>query len=195
MLLELNMQHTPPSTYILRELIDIPVAEPVSWWPGFEYLPTGWWYLIIILSVITIVLMSIALRNVWKNRYRREAIAALTIMMKPYQKTVLCPTQKADQQVAIQLFYLLKQVLMHIEPKTAKLADNVILIHLDTLMVHKNKHFQWQGKIGQRWIASLYNPNIQLSQAEVETLNKQSKQWLKLHKNQFSICTSSFFKG
>lgn len=181
------MQHTAPSTYILRNLIEVQTSDAVSWWPGFEHLPTGWWYVIALVSLITIAVVMIAIRHAWKNRYRREALTALqSIMLNNRQANSAC-----NQVTAEQHFYTLKQVLAYIKPESAKLANNAVLDRLDEL----TKNNTWQNELGQRWIDSLYNPNVKLSNNDIQHLNKQSQHWLKQHKNQFAFKPLSFLKG
>lgn len=185
------MQHTPPSTYILRDLIDVHTTEPVSWWPGFENLPTGWWVMIAILTLCIIVLLVIAIRYGWKNRYRREALNALKMIASNVKKQSNVATNKA---IAQEFFYTLKQVLFYIEPGSAKLSDQSVLIQLDNLMKH-HKSKLWQGELGKRWIASLYDPNIHLSDQEITLLQQQSEHWIKRHSNTFTLQPLSLLKG
>ncbi len=60
---------------------------------------------------------------------------------------------------------------------------------MDKLISHQSKNdaFSWQSDIGQRWINSLYNPNICLSESEMTTLVQQLILWINGHRNQFSI--------
>ncbi|WP_144213229.1 DUF4381 domain-containing protein [Shewanella donghaensis] len=184
------MQHSPPSTYILRDLVDVNTVEPVSWWPGFELLPTGWWYVLVFGVLILMTLLIIRLHYVWKNRYRNEAINA--IRQQIYQTNSKNGTESEPPQYlqhnTQQIFFILKQVLIYIEPQSAKLADTSVLINLDKLINHRSKHDteQWQGELGQRWIASLYNPHVRLSDDELILLTRKAIFWLKYHRNHFS---------
>ncbi|MDX2321247.1 MAG: DUF4381 domain-containing protein [Moritella sp.] len=184
------MQHIPPSTYILRELIDVQTADAVSWWPGFENLPTGWWVMIAILTLSAVVLVIIAFSYAWKNRYRGEALSALKIIASPAKNK---SDADANQAIAEQIFFTLKQVLFYIDSSSAKLADSSVLNRLDKLMKHKTN--TWQGELGQRWIASLYDPNIHLTNEEITRLQQQSQHWIKRHHNTFSLLPLSLLKG
>ncbi|MCL1043855.1 DUF4381 domain-containing protein [Shewanella electrodiphila] len=181
------MQHNPPSTYILRELVDVYPVDAVSWWPGFEQLPTGWWCLLVITSVLIVTAVIIGLNYRWQNRYRAEAILAIKQIMLGHQ--VIQPEPKTQAMLNQQLFFVLKQVLTYVEPQTAKLADNSVLNAMDKLISHQSKNdaFSWQSDVGQRWINSLYNPNICLSESEMTTLVQQLILWINGHRNQFSI--------
>ncbi|GLS91167.1 hypothetical protein GCM10007916_22360 [Psychromonas marina] len=185
------MPHTPPSTYILRDLIEVQTSDAVSWWPGIDHLPIGWWYVLTLLSLMSIVMVLITLRHVWKNRYRREALTALQIIMSNKKNSQTKAESVINQTAAEQHFYTLKQVLFYLEPHSATLADNAVLVHLDRLI----KSNTWQSELGQRWINSLYNPNVNLSHDDIHRLNKQSQHWLKHHKNQFSFKPLQLLKG
>lgn len=193
------MQHTPPSTYILRNLVDVQVAPPLPWWPGVESLPTGWWAMLIIISLVTVVLFIIGLVHCWKNRYRREAILALRVMQvnSSSNQTELEQQLTINHHAAQQLFYILKQVLVYICPKSANLSGNSVLTELDALIEGKNNQavFKWQDDLGQRWIACLYNPKIHLSHQDIVSLTKHSRHWLKSHKNQFGFRFLSLIRG
>lgn len=179
------MQHTPPSTHILRDLIDVQAIDAVPWWPGFADLPTGWWYIMLVCTVIILILIAVAIKYTWQNRYRREACFALKNMMNKSgysNSNALNGDQKSNPASAQQLFYLLKQVLIYIKPRSAKLSDNTVLIMLDEL-IKPSESWRWQNELGQRWMASLYNPNLCLTNNEMAILCQQSQHWLKSHKN------------
>ncbi|HDM8140995.1 TPA: DUF4381 domain-containing protein, partial [Vibrio harveyi] len=61
--------HTPPSTYILRELHDVAVPESVSWVPQ----TIGWKILAVIGAIVLMYLGYRLLHHWWDNRYRKEA--------------------------------------------------------------------------------------------------------------------------
>ena len=62
----------------VKQLVDIPLPEPISWWP----ISTGW-YVVLIAILLVIGLLIVRKRRRWvKNRYRRVAyreLQALTL--------------------------------------------------------------------------------------------------------------------
>lgn len=178
------MQHTPPSTYILRDLIDVQAAPSVSWWPGFEQLPIGWWFLIALASLLIFALSAMALRHIYKNRYRREALNAVRdIMLNAQYNNAGKHPQNQNQQISEQLFYTLKQVLFYLDPQTAKLNDNAFFNKLDACC----EQGIWQTALTERWMNSLYHPNSDLNDADISCLVKKSKQWIRNHRNHFPL--------
>lgn len=71
------VEHTPPSTYILRDLHDVAIPTSVSWMPQ----TIGWKILGIILLLVAIYLAYRLALRWWSNRYRKEALQELMVLM------------------------------------------------------------------------------------------------------------------
>ncbi len=109
--------HTPPSTYILRELHDVAVPESLSWVPQ----TIGWKILAVIGAIVLMYLGYRLLHHWWDNRYRKEAIEAISRL------------NPDDASMPKALFSILKIVLIHLDSSHARLFDTAFLRKLDAL--------------------------------------------------------------
>lgn len=169
------MQHTPPSTYILRNMKEVAPLEPVPFWPGFEHLPTGWWCAMIAFLAIGIYLAVRYIRFRWNNRYRHEALSALAELEQHIH------TSPEHDKHGKRLFFIIKQVLAYLNPQYASLNDHQVLTILTQMSGGDAQTSTWQSEIGERWISSLYSSKTKLNQNELLTLNSMAKQWVLSH--------------
>ena len=65
----MSVEHSPPSTYILRELHDVAVPDSISWMPQ----TIGWKVVSVLLMIGAIYLSYRFALRWWNNRYRGEA--------------------------------------------------------------------------------------------------------------------------
>lgn len=72
----MTVEHTPPSTYILRELHDVAIPNSVSWAPQ----TIGWKILGVILLLAALYLAYRLALRWWNNRYRKEALNELMLL-------------------------------------------------------------------------------------------------------------------
>ncbi|MBY7994289.1 DUF4381 domain-containing protein [Vibrio fluvialis] len=92
------MTPSPPSSYMLRALKEVPIPDPVGWWPQ----ALGWQLLLILLAILTVYIIYLRVQHWWCNRYRREAIEALTRLSSD---DALWP-QKMHKIVKVVMVYL-----------------------------------------------------------------------------------------
>jgi len=155
--------HTPPSTYILRDLHDVTVPESVSWWPQ-----TIGWKLLALVVLLALVYWSYkALRHWWNNRYRSEALTALNEL------------NPQDNDTGKRLFSILKVVLVYLNSGNARLFDAAFLGKLDELSLGQPT---FNDQTAKQWQQSLVNPNIELSSEQNAELIKRAQVWLKQHR-------------
>lgn len=155
--------HTPPSTYILRDLHDVTVPESVSWWPQ-----TIGWKLLALVVLLALVYWSYkALRYWWNNRYRREALTALNEL------------NPQDNDTGNRLFSILKIVLVYLDSGNARLFDDAFLDKLNELSPER---LAFNDQIAKQWQQSLVNPNIKLNPEQHAELIKRAQVWLKQHR-------------
>ncbi len=155
--------HTPPSTYILRDLHDVTVPESVSWWPQ-----TIGWKLLALVVLLALVYWSYkALRHWGNNRYRREALTALNEL------------NPQDNDTGNRLFSILKIVLVYLDSGNARLFDAAFLDKLDELSPDQPAFNDQTAKL---WQQSLVNPSIELSSEQNAELIKRAQVWLKQHR-------------
>ena len=158
----MSIEHSPPSTYILRELHDVTVPGSVSWVPQ----TIGWKIVLAVLIVIAGYVCYRWLQRWWHNRYRTEAIAALN------QLAVEQP------QFDDSLFSVLKIVLVYLDPANAKLFSTPFLQKLDGL---SKGRCSFNDELSHKWVESLVNPAIVLDDGEREVLRQRALLWVKTH--------------
>ncbi|MGR5065035.1 DUF4381 domain-containing protein [Photobacterium sp. DNB22_13_2] len=158
----MSIEHSPPSTYILRELYDVAVPDSVSWMPQ----TIGWKILLVLLIVIAGYVCYRLLQRWWHNRYRAEAIAALNHL------------SIEDPQFEDTLFSILKIVLVYLDPTNAKLFSTSFLQQLDAL---SEGRCSFDDELSQKWIQSLVDPAASLDDEEREVLRQRALQWVKFH--------------
>lgn len=155
--------HTPPSTYILRDLHDVTVPESVSWWPQ----TIGWKLLALVVLLVLVHWSYKALRHWWNYRYRREALTALNEL------------NPQDNDTGNRLFSILKIVLVYLDSGNARLFDDAFLDKLDELSPEQPA---FNDQIAKQWQQSLVNPNIKLNPEQHAELIKRAQVWLKQHR-------------
>lgn len=156
--------HTPPSTYILRDLHDVAVPESVSWWPQ----TTGWKIFAVLCFVLFLYGVYRFVSHWWKNRYRSEAIQAIAQL------------QVNDANDTKQLFSILKIVLIYLDNTNAPLFDEQFLKKLDEL---NPNGVQFNDDISTRWVRSVFNPNMALESSERKLLMERAINWVNTHDN------------
>lgn len=173
--------HTPPSTYILRDIVDVVVPESVAWWPQ----TIGWKILAFMILVGCLVWGYHRIKLWWQNRYRREALQALATL-----------NLGLPRESATSLLTILKAVLVYLEPQNSALFGDALLQKLDSLLpsatlssvkgdaeVKSDADFQYQGEIGKKWLAVSLSSQRSLTEPELVTLIAHTRKWLLLHRN------------
>ncbi|AJR08791.1 DUF4381 domain-containing protein [Photobacterium gaetbulicola] len=166
----MSIEHSPPSTYILRELHDVTVPESVSWMPQ----TIGWKVLLVLLCVIAGYLCYRRLVRWWHNRYRAEARTAITRL--PMHRGLEGSADSGAFDGA--LFSILKIVLVYLEPANAKLFGHAFLQKLDEL---GNGRVTFKDELGTRWVQSLVDPSITLGREEQALLREKALCWIREH--------------
>ncbi|MGF1777987.1 DUF4381 domain-containing protein [Vibrio nomapromontoriensis] len=164
------MEHKPPSTYILREMVDVDIPESISWFPQ----TLGWKIVAVVLVAILLVVIAKLVKHWWKNRYRGEALQAIQ------QVNVLEP--KAEYQ----LFLVIKAVLRYREKEAAALYGVDFLTTLDRMnpgspVWAPNDHCHVDEHLGMQWMESIVNPKSTLTPEQKQALVSELKQWILHH--------------
>lgn len=172
------IQHTPPSTYLLRDFVDVTIPESVSWMPQ----TVGWKVLGALLLIVFALLVIRTIDNWWHNRYRREALNALRRI------------EKLGYGVEDALFSVLKVVLVHVHYSNAKLFGRAFLKVLDeTTPNSKSSKVKLDGvlypvkfddDLGERWLVTLISKESTLSESERSLMMMRSQYWVKHHSNE-----------
>ncbi|MEH0688152.1 DUF4381 domain-containing protein [Vibrio cholerae] len=157
----MSVTHTPPSTYILRDLHDVAVPASISWWPQ----TLGW-------KLVALFILLAALyggyryaRFWWRNRYRQEALGAIARL------------ELSDPQFATQLFHIIKVVLVYLDSGNSPLFGVPFTDKLNAICVDT----PFDPSLAERWMNHLVNPAAPLSDHDKQALIAQSKQWLSRH--------------
>ncbi|MEZ8884146.1 DUF4381 domain-containing protein [Vibrio splendidus] len=165
------VEHTPPSTYILRELHDVAIPDSVSWAPQ----TIGWKILGVILLLVAIYLAyRLALRS-WNNRYRKEALQELMVL------------DARDKNSTERTFKVLKVVLRYLDSSNAKLFGKAYVNRLNAYLpgsanTSENSNAFFADEVSELWMQSLIDPNVRLSFEQRLEVIQTAMMWLKLHK-------------
>ncbi|AUL97832.1 DUF4381 domain-containing protein [Vibrio vulnificus] len=163
----MTIQHTPPSTYILRELHDVAVPESVSWLPQ----TVGWKVLAIIGGLVLLYIGYRYLRFRWDNRYRAEALQAIAQL------------DPKDPAMASELFSIVKQVLIYHDSGYARLFGDAFLAVLNQLIPTQPL---FDDELAIQWVQSTVNANVPLSESARATLKARAALWVKSHQEKAS---------
>lgn len=155
------VEHTPPSTYILRELHDVTVPDSVSWMPQ----TIGWKILGGLLLIFVGYLVYRYCINWWDNRYRQEAIKAIDGL------------DNGSDSLPHDVFAVLKVVLVHLNSSNANLFGQNFIVALDSRLERP----LFNDDVSSRWIHSLVNPTVQFEREEREIICERAVTWLKTH--------------
>lgn len=163
------MTHTPPSSinsYLLKDMVEVAIPESISWWPQ-----TLGWQLIALALIAWLIFYSYKkLMQYRNNRYRREALHALSQI-----------SGEDTAQQARHLFLILKACLNHLDTRNAKLSGSAFLTALDTYA--SQEQAQFASELGQRWQHDLLVPagQTQLQPADINQLTEMAKSWVASH--------------
>jgi len=165
------VEHTPPSTYILRELHDVAIPDSVSWAPQ----TIGWKILGVILLLVAIYLAYRLAQKWWNNRYRKEALQELMIL------------DARDKNSTERTFKVLKVVLRYLDSSNAKLFGQAYVNRLNAYLpvsanTSENSNAFFADEISELWMQSLIDPNVRLSFEQRLEVIQTAMMWLKCHK-------------
>ncbi|MEZ8406844.1 DUF4381 domain-containing protein [Vibrio splendidus] len=165
------VEHTPPSTYILRELHDVAIPDSVSWAPQ----TIGWKILGVILLLVAIYLAYRLALRWWNNRYRKEALQELVLL------------DARDKNSTERTFKVLKVVLRYLDSSNAKLFGQAYVNRLNAYLpvsanTSENSNAFFADEISELWMQSLIDPNVRLSFEQRLEVIQTAMMWLKLHK-------------
>ena len=159
----MTTQPTPPSTYILKQLHDVGLPEPVSWWPQ----TIGWK----ILLGIGLVLLSIWLyqqgRSWWTNRYRREALAVT--------ESLDIHSPKFEYQV----FVIIKRVMGYLNCADQAAYGEGFLQALYAYIPHDDS--KMEPELADKWMLSLNSSKQALNMEEKQRIHQYCLHWIKEH--------------
>ncbi|PTO64599.1 DUF4381 domain-containing protein [Vibrio splendidus] len=165
------VEHTPPSTYILRELHDVAIPDSVSWAPQ----TIGWKILGVILLLVAIYLAYRLALRWWNNRYRKEALQELVLL------------DARDKNSTERTFKVLKVVLRYLDSSNAKLFGQAYVNRLNAYLpgsanTSENSNAFFADEVSKLWMQSLIDPNVRLSFEQRLEVIQTAMMWLKLHK-------------
>ncbi|OEF83413.1 DUF4381 domain-containing protein [Vibrio breoganii] len=165
--------HTPPQSYMLRNIIEVSVEPSVSWMPQ----TIGWKVVAGIAFASAMVWFFKSFQRWWSNRYRREAIASLGLLLQAC-KTAQEEDKAYHQQISQDVYSVLRTVLLAVNPQTRSLYGLPFLQSLDAQTKPGLDVFasQWS-----HWPQSLLVQQNALSKAELLALIADSQAWVKRH--------------
>ncbi|MCG6402815.1 DUF4381 domain-containing protein [Vibrio fluvialis] len=156
------MTPSPPSSYMLRELKEVPIPDPVGWWPQ----ALGWQLLLILLAILTVYVIYQRAQHWWRNRYRREAIEALARLSSD---DALWP-QKMHQ--------IVKVVMVYLDSKNAAVYGQSLLRQMDS-------YYQGNVNMAQnanfvQWVICLEDPKA--TNPDFAAIHAALRAWLLNHR-------------
>lgn len=171
------VEHTAPSTYILRELHDVTIPESVSWVPQ----TIGWKVLGVALLLVAFYLAYRIALKWWNNRYRKEALNELILL------------DARDKNSTERTFKVLKVVLRYLDSSNAKLFGQAYVNRLNAyLPVGANTNTSsafFADEVSGLWMQSLIDPNVRLTFEQRLEVIQTAMTWLKLHKPEIQMTT------
>ncbi|MCF7502843.1 DUF4381 domain-containing protein [Vibrio sp. L3-7] len=171
------VEHTAPSTYILRELHDVTIPESVSWVPQ----TIGWKILGVALLLVAFYLAYRIALKWWNNRYRKEALNELILL------------DARDKNSTERTFKVLKVVLRYLDSSNAKLFGQAYVNRLNAyLPVGANTDTSsafFADEVSGLWMQSLIDPNVRLTFEQRLEVIQTAMTWLKLHKLEIQMTT------
>ncbi|MEZ9177716.1 DUF4381 domain-containing protein [Vibrio kanaloae] len=165
------VEHTPPSTYILRELRDVTIPDSVSWFPQ----TIGWKILGVALLLAAFYLAYRLALRWWNNRYRKEALKALMVL------------DARDKNSTERTFKVLKVVLRYLDRSNAKLFGQAYVNRLNAYLpvnagTSTKSNAFFTDEVSGLWMQSLIDPKVRLSFEQRLEVIQTAMMWLKLHK-------------
>lgn len=157
--------HAPPSNYMLRNMSEVTIPDHVSWFPQ----TIGWKIVAAILIVVALYYVIQSIRRWWNNRYRREAMALMTVMQASINST----------RLPLDIFEVMKAVLVYLNPQKANAFGEKFLTDLDEYRSPQTTLFN--DDLGQKWMRSLVQKQYPLSKQELSALMTLCQQWLVEH--------------
>lgn len=156
-------QPAPPSTYILRDLIDVDLPDHVSWMPQ----TIGWKLVGLALLAVLIWWSYKTAKKWWFNRYRHEAI----------RMTEQLQTQ--DPKFEYKAFVIMKRVMGYVYPEQKALFGETFM---DALNAYPTETpLQLDVELGQDWMKALSSQRDALSDAQKNTLKAYMLAWFEQH--------------
>ncbi|NAZ51800.1 DUF4381 family protein [Vibrio toranzoniae] len=168
----MTVEHTPPSTYILRELHDVTIPDSVSWVPQ----TIGWKILGVVLLLVAFYLTYRLALTWWNNRYRKEAFRELVLL------------DARDKDSTERTFKVLKVVLRYLDSGNAKLFGQAYVNRLNAyLPVNAGRSTKsnafFTDEVSGLWMQSLIDPKVRLTFEQRLEVIQTAMMWLKLHKH------------
>ncbi|EKO3493878.1 DUF4381 domain-containing protein [Vibrio fluvialis] len=156
------MTPSPPSSYMLRELKEVPIPDPVGWWPQ----ALGWQLLLILLAILMVYVIYQRAQHWWRNRYRREAIEALALLSSD---DALWP-QKMHKIVKVVMVYL---------------DSNNAAVYGQSLLRQMDSYYQGNVNMAQnadfaQWVICLEDPKA--TNPDFAAIHAALRAWLLNHR-------------
>ncbi|MEZ9511903.1 DUF4381 domain-containing protein [Vibrio breoganii] len=165
--------HTPPQSYMLRNIIEVSVEPSVSWMPQ----TIGWKVVAGIALASAMVWFFKSFQRWWSNRYRREAIASLGLLLQAC-KTAQEEDKAYHQQISQDVYSVMKTVLSEVNPQARPLYGQPFLESLDAQTESMLNVFESKWP---HWPQSLLMKQNALSKTELLALITDSQVWVKQH--------------
>ncbi|GEA52673.1 hypothetical protein VIN01S_34770 [Vibrio inusitatus NBRC 102082] len=165
--------HTPPQSYMLRDIVEVAVAPSVSWMPE----TIGWKVVGVTVMLCVSVWAYKSLYLWWSNRYRREALQSFDLLLKACESTDNKQVS-SRQTISQDVHHVLKTVLSTVNPATRPYYGLPFLQSLDAQNESTRTVFadKWS-----HWPESMLVQQNALSKVELIALIADCKVWVKQH--------------
>lgn len=153
---------TPPDSYMLRNIDEVPVPNEVSWFPQ----TIGWQVLFVAVVIFILYRVYRFVQKWWRNRYHKEAVEAL--------KGVI----SNDPDWPYRLVKITKVVMVYLDSSNSSLHGKQLLMKLDNYD-ERQLAFSDDEAI-QQWLACC--ENSKLTPPEFEYVRSRLIRWMETHK-------------
>ncbi|OBT13258.1 hypothetical protein A9264_14190 [Vibrio sp. UCD-FRSSP16_10] len=168
--------HSPPQSYMLRNIVDVATPSSVSWYPQ----TLGWKILAFVFIVFVMFWTVKRVKIYWHNRYRREALVSLRLIDKSLANNA--DNSAACMQISYDMHRVMKSVLCIVNSDARSFHGDQFLVSLDAQMHLTNMKFadKWahwpQSLLVQPALSS-----VDLHEVDLHELMQDCQFWLKNH--------------
>ena len=165
----------PQDPTSLENFVDIVSAEPVPFWPP----AVGWWFVIALIAIWSLVYVVQGIKRWSRNRYRREALQLL--------EQIGASSTDPSLTTLVRIDSLLKRVALAAYPR-----DQVAsLSGMDwmTFLASTGKDHSFQAEPVVRLASAASDIDCaELSDHQLETILMTCKKWIRSHSTEAPAC-------
>lgn len=156
------MSQTAPSSYILRNMSEVPNPDAISWVPQ----TLGWQVLALLIVLFAIYKFAIAYCDHQMQSYRTEA------------KRVL-GQHRQSEHLSMVCYDVLKSVHHYLYPNQPQQFNKVWLEYLSQQSLDQSSNLATE--LGEKWLRSLISQSVALTNVETQQIYSVVSLWIESH--------------